>query len=429
MGALVPLLETTWPWSDLSARPCLASAASERHFSPGSPEETPLHTMLFLPAAALCWLGSALAAMATHLVQDDLTLTRRTGQSVSFSCGGTDQCGSNYVYWYQKKETETFRAILYISSGGSPTKPYNHPQQDDFSAERDRSSSSLKINKVKLDHSASYYCGCWKSGSHTASERHFSPGSPEETPLHTMLFLPAAALCWLGSALAAMATHLVQDDLTLTRRTGQSVSFSCGGTDQCGSCCIIWTGSPQPTRSAADWFLWRILVLFGSGTRLDGTGDPVVKPMVSVYPAASSARRGRRGFLLCLASGMFPPEVKFTWKRLEDDGEKDLTSGEQLELREPNRTASILLVDRDLLSTSRYRCSVQHEGGPVEAPTTQEVCPWILMILNRVKLLCLLYSVLIVKSLVYCSGLSLLMVLRNKGPAPSCSFSCFIAAE
>uniref|UniRef100_A0A3B5PWV5 Ig-like domain-containing protein n=1 Tax=Xiphophorus maculatus TaxID=8083 RepID=A0A3B5PWV5_XIPMA len=189
----------------------------------------------------------------------------RTGQSVSFSCGGTDQCGS-WIYWYQKKETETFRAILYISSGGSPTKPYNHPQQDDFSAERDRSSSSLKINKVKLDHSASYYCGCWKSGSHK--------------------------------------------------------------------------------------------FLFGSGTKLFVT-------------AASSARRGRRGFLLCLASGMFPPEVKFTWKTLEDDGEKDLTSEEQLELREPNRTASILLVDRDLLSTSRYRCSVQHEGGPVEAPTTQ----------------------------------------------------------
>lgn len=51
-------LETTWPSSDLTARPCLASAASERHFSPGSPEETPLHKMLFLPAAALCCLCS-----------------------------------------------------------------------------------------------------------------------------------------------------------------------------------------------------------------------------------------------------------------------------------------------------------------------------------------------------------------------------------
>uniref|UniRef100_A0A3B3TQI7 Ig-like domain-containing protein n=1 Tax=Poecilia latipinna TaxID=48699 RepID=A0A3B3TQI7_9TELE len=141
----------------------------------------------------------------------------------------------------------------------------------------------------------------------------------------------------------------------------------------------------------------------------------------------------QKGFLLCLASGMFPPEVQISWKRLEDGGEKDLTSGEQLELREPNRTASILLVDREPLSTSRYRCSVRHEGGPVEAPATQGeeagrpgrdsaaaaaedghfcLTPNIFLL---VKLLCLLYSVLIVKSLVYCCGLSL--------------FSCFIAAD
>ena len=57
-GSSEELLESTWPCSDLTARPCLASAASERHFSPGSPEETPRHKMLFLPAAALCCLCS-----------------------------------------------------------------------------------------------------------------------------------------------------------------------------------------------------------------------------------------------------------------------------------------------------------------------------------------------------------------------------------
>uniref|UniRef100_A0A3B5R680 Ig-like domain-containing protein n=1 Tax=Xiphophorus maculatus TaxID=8083 RepID=A0A3B5R680_XIPMA len=211
-----------------------------------------------------------MAAMATQLVQD-LTLTRITGQSVSFSCGETGQCGSTNVYWYQKKETETFKIIF---------RYHKSSCQDDFSAERDRSSSSLKINKVKLDHSASYYCG--------------SDG-----------FLY------------------------------QSVSL---------------------------WDEW----IFGSGTKLFVTGK-------NQHLLVSISRKlyYKMGFLLCLASGMFPPEVKFTWKTLEDDGEKDLTSEEQLELREPNRTASILLVDRDLLSTSRYRCSVQHEGGPVEAPTTQ----------------------------------------------------------
>uniref|UniRef100_A0A3B3WMV2 Ig-like domain-containing protein n=1 Tax=Poecilia mexicana TaxID=48701 RepID=A0A3B3WMV2_9TELE len=106
--------------------------------------------------------------MATQLVQDDLTLTRRKGESVSFSCGGTDQCDSGYpVVWYQKKDTETFRAILYIYIGDSPEKLYNHPQQDDFSAERNENSCSLTTENVREDHSASYYCGCWKSGSHS----------------------------------------------------------------------------------------------------------------------------------------------------------------------------------------------------------------------------------------------------------------------
>uniref|UniRef100_A0A3B3TVG0 Immunoglobulin V-set domain-containing protein n=1 Tax=Poecilia latipinna TaxID=48699 RepID=A0A3B3TVG0_9TELE len=122
--------------------------------------------MLFLPAAALCWLGSGECFHQSGLVQDDLTLTRRKGESVSFSCGRTAQCGSNAVAWHQKKDTETFRAILYIKIGGSPSK-LNHPQQDDFSAERNQNSCKLKINKVKLDHLASYYCGCCYSGSHS----------------------------------------------------------------------------------------------------------------------------------------------------------------------------------------------------------------------------------------------------------------------
>ncbi|KAM9344851.1 uncharacterized protein ABDE67_013745 [Symphorus nematophorus] len=84
--------------------------------------------MLFLPAAALCCLCSALVAMA-ELIQEDLTLTRRVGEEVSFSCG-TDQCDyDNYVYWYQKKDTETFTRILRIDkSDGEVYSGYNHPR-------------------------------------------------------------------------------------------------------------------------------------------------------------------------------------------------------------------------------------------------------------------------------------------------------------
>ncbi|CAI5642297.1 unnamed protein product [Oreochromis niloticus] len=125
--------------------------------------------MLFLPAAALCCLCSALVTMAAEqLIQDDLTLTRRVGESVSFSCGGTEQCSSIYRYWYQKKENETLRIILRINkNGGDIYSGYGHPEKDDFSAVNKQNGCELKIEKIKLDHSATYYCNCYKRGTHS----------------------------------------------------------------------------------------------------------------------------------------------------------------------------------------------------------------------------------------------------------------------
>ncbi|XP_047445983.1 immunoglobulin lambda-1 light chain-like [Mugil cephalus] len=282
--------------------------------------------MLFLPAAALCCLCSALVAMAAEPTQDQLTLTRRVGQTVSFTCEATHQCDHNYILWYQKKETFSIITLIHEDSGelfpGS-----NHPQKDDFSSVYKQNSWELEIKKVKVDHSASYYCSCLNSG---------------------------------------------------------------GG-----------------------------YLIFGSGTKLYVTDEQVVKPVVSVYPAASRAHLEGKSSLLCLASHMFPPEVKFSWKRQKEGGSlEELTpaEGEQLELRESGRRASIRLVDRDDLYTYEYTCSVEHEGGTVEAKALQEV-PHVSQ--YKVKLLCLQYTVLIVKSLVYCCGLSLLMILRNKGPSTS----------
>ncbi|XP_042285170.1 immunoglobulin lambda-1 light chain-like [Thunnus maccoyii] len=331
--------------------------------------------MLFLPAAALCCLCSALVAMAAELIQDDLTLTRRAGKKVSFSCGGTNQCDSSYpyVYWYQKIDTETFTRILSIDmSNGNEYKGFNHPQKNDFSGVKNENVYELKIQTVKLLHSATYYCSCWKD----------VPG-----------------------------------------------------------------GNP--------------FMIFGSGTKLFVTVERVVKPVVSVYPAASRAHLEGKSSLLCLASAMSPPVVQFSWKRQKNGQLEDLppAAGERLELREPGRTASILLLHQQERSTYKYRCSVKHEGGTVRAQTEQDLStlpspttaptatptsastatppavpsasptpapsadPPAALVPSQyqVKLLCVLYTVLIVKSLVYCCGLSLLMILRNKGPSTNCT--------
>ncbi|CAK6982717.1 uncharacterized protein LOC128369830 [Scomber scombrus] len=182
--------------------------------------------------------------------------------------------------------------------------------------------------------------------------------------------------------------------------------------------------------------------IFGSGTKLF-VDEQVVKPVVSVYPAASRAHLEGKSSLLCLASAMSPPLVRFSWKRQKKNGSLEVLTPaefEQLELREPGRSASILLLHQQENSTYKYHCYVKHEGGEVEAqtevPAAAASCPperepadlpalqqadLLFQSQCRVLLLCVLYTVLIVKSLVYCCGLSLLMILRNKGPSTNCT--------
>ncbi|XP_075993642.1 immunoglobulin kappa light chain-like isoform X4 [Genypterus blacodes] len=275
--------------------------------------------MFLLPAAALC---SVLVTMAAQLIQDQVSVTRRAGEKVSFSCGGTDQCGT-YVGWTQKREKETFRLIFgIILSNCKVNSGSNHPQKDDFTAvSHGTRSCELQINKVKLSHSATYYCVCESGGDHN--------------------------------------------------------------------------------------------YIFGRGTALYVTDDSVVRPVVSVYPAVPTAQLQGRSTLLCLASGMSPPLVRFSWKRQKENGSLEelpaARGGEQLELREPGRSAAVRIV-RQEAAAYRYVCYVQHEAGTVEAQTAQVT----LQSECRVKLLCVLYSVLVMKSLVYCCGVSLLLILTGQ---------------
>ncbi|GLD50641.1 uncharacterized protein AKAME5_000380500 [Lates japonicus] len=124
--------------------------------------------MLFLPAAALCCLCSALVSMAADLVQDQFSLTKRVGETDTISCKGAEQCDKKQVYWYQKTETDSLRVILRIDlTDGKVNSRYGHPQRDDFKASRKSNGCELVIKEVKLTHSATYYCACWKNAAHS----------------------------------------------------------------------------------------------------------------------------------------------------------------------------------------------------------------------------------------------------------------------
>ncbi|KAF7221851.1 C alpha chain-like [Nothobranchius furzeri] len=139
-----------------------------------------------------------------------------------------------------------------------------------------------------------------------------------------------------------------------------------------------------------------------------------------MYPAASHLEGTSP--LMCLASDMFPPLVRFSWRRQKEDGPlEDLSpdDGEQLELRESGRSAAILLVPN---STYKYSCSMQHEGWAVESRRLIRVSPASAPVPHlRHRLVLLLFSALIVRSLVFCSGISLMIIIRKKELSTSSS--------
>ncbi|KAK2822883.1 hypothetical protein Q5P01_022948 [Channa striata] len=130
---------------------------------------------------------------------------------------------------------------------------------------------------------------------------------------------------------------------------------------------------------------------------------------------------------------MVPPRVRFSWKRQKDNGPaEDVPSAgdEQLELREPGtrrlhlaareqRSRPLTFVPVSELPAPAASCPPSRRAAePAAVQQEAELVP-VDPVQSRyqVKLLCLLYTALVVKSLVYCCGLSLLRSLRDQGPS------------
>ncbi|XP_031685299.1 uncharacterized protein LOC109895636 [Oncorhynchus kisutch] len=323
------------------------------------------------------------AASGQWLQQDQISKTMKEKQSVSFSCKVTGRCWGNLVHWYQKREGEPFTWILYFDfDDNSISRDSTHPQRADFTVGRESDTSELKIQSVKVFHSATYYCACWDSSTHSEN-------------------ISASRVCIWVSPCAFI------------------------GPTYCNE-----------------------MLEFGSGTRLSVTDNTVQKPKVTVY--SESNPESKVNTLLCLAGDMFPDLVKISWM-LEDENGKAVkvpkAEGEQLEQREEGRTTSMIIIDNEKIYRNKYICSVEHEGGPqdvymlkdkpTEAPRTTGASPTCLFRNDTqqsqtlhladesfqstfsLNLASLVYTVMIVKSMVYCCGLSILLHHRSLGRGPS----------
>ncbi|XP_036792202.1 uncharacterized protein LOC110536623 [Oncorhynchus mykiss] len=136
-----------------------------------------------------------LMSVAGQKLDQEISWTKKKGEGVSFSCKNNDQCGT-YVYWYQKKDGETFTLILGIQKHNCAFYAfYNHPQKDDFSSMRNNR-CDLKIQLVKVSHSATYYCACYQAGGTHKSDNNCVQ-NPKVTVYPTSKPEPNAFCVWL----------------------------------------------------------------------------------------------------------------------------------------------------------------------------------------------------------------------------------------
>ncbi|KAL7879883.1 hypothetical protein SRHO_G00021370 [Serrasalmus rhombeus] len=103
--------------------------------------------------------------------QPDLSWTKGEGRRVYINCKVTGLQSDNYVHWYQQKDDEALRRILYVNKDGSSiVHNTNLPDAEDFTVQVEKGNNYvLRVKALKLSHSGVYYCATWVwvSGSHS----------------------------------------------------------------------------------------------------------------------------------------------------------------------------------------------------------------------------------------------------------------------
>lgn len=95
-------------------------------------------------------------------LQQKISSTKSKDKTVVIDCNFPSDC-SSYIHWYQLKEGQTLKRILYASIADGTL--YSDAGFESFKVDKKQGNLALKIPELKKEHSAMYYCACWVSGS------------------------------------------------------------------------------------------------------------------------------------------------------------------------------------------------------------------------------------------------------------------------
>ncbi|KFO26357.1 T-cell receptor gamma chain V region V108B [Fukomys damarensis] len=115
--------------------------------------------MLLLKAVLL----SSLWAFALgQLEQPEIVISRATDKSASIPCkASTNNFRNVDIHWYRQKPKQEFEHLMYVRTSYNQRPLGGTNKKLEASKNFDTSASTLKINVLKKEDEATYYCTYW----------------------------------------------------------------------------------------------------------------------------------------------------------------------------------------------------------------------------------------------------------------------------
>ncbi|XP_061109381.1 immunoglobulin lambda-1 light chain-like isoform X2 [Conger conger] len=109
---------------------------------------------MFLGSGVILFSLFVVAEAQTTLLQEMISISASTKNTVEFPCKVSGLSSGNYIHWYHKKEGGTLERVLCITSSGSILDTIDKKNIQN-------SKYDLKILSVEEKHAGIYYCAYW----------------------------------------------------------------------------------------------------------------------------------------------------------------------------------------------------------------------------------------------------------------------------
>ncbi|MBN3294490.1 KV6A9 protein, partial [Polypterus senegalus] len=139
--------------------------------------------------------------LALKMTQEAISITKGLTKTARFTCKSDTTV--DFIHWYQHKDHEPPRRILYITTSSGLVTHDDSGERDKFTAATE--SYTLALNKMKQSDVAAYYCAAWTSHSDTGR------GTPEQeqTPR------------------GGLALTITQEAISITKGVTKTARFTC----------------------------------------------------------------------------------------------------------------------------------------------------------------------------------------------------------